>query len=446
MHQIVLRGKIEYLLLYICLALPIHETSQIIIYNVTGSNIAVFLIKYAKDGLVVVAILFFFLTSKDLFHRKWDFNLLDLIFIAFYILLLAFLVLPIGPATVANKLIYFKNVSMIGIMYFFGRNLELSDINILWVFRSLLLVITVAFFVVLFESLSDTHFQSMIGFERFQKEINETDPTGHYGLNWTFEAAGGKKRFASIMANPLAFAASSVMIFAFAFILYISSPFGSNRLVYFLAGFLSLSCLILSYSRSSFGAFFLLLIFIAFLFRYYRLILLAVLLLGISSVYIAYFAADDVRYYIIDTLSLADSSSLNHILEWLEAVDSITANPFGIGMATSGNTGGVEEDLKIGGENQFLVFGVQFGVQGMLLYILTIFLSIWYSVRAYFLTKRQIDRLVPFVAASFKFALLMPLFTANSENYVFTSFLSWLFVGYSVRLYQRLRHSKSVAR
>ena len=56
------------------------------------------------------------------------------------------------------------------------------------------------------------------------------------------------------------------------------------------------------------------------------------------------------KYLIEDTLTFRNSSSLSHLIEWIEAIISMTENPFGIGLAMSGNAGGVDQTLKVGGE------------------------------------------------------------------------------------------------
>ena len=52
---------------------------------------------------------------------------------------------------------------------------------------------------------------------------------------------------------------------------------------------------------------------------------------------------------------------------------SILDNPFGIGLAMSGNAGGVDQSLKVGGENQFLIIGVQMGILTLVVYSLILF-------------------------------------------------------------------------
>ena len=86
------------------------------------------------------------------------------------------------------------------------------------------------------------------------------------------------------------------------------------------------------------------------------------------SIIIFYFSSEEFQFLIIDTLTFTNTSSLGHLIEWLEGLISIYENPFGIGLAMSGNAGGVDQSMKVGGENQFLIFGVQMGLI-MLLFI-----------------------------------------------------------------------------
>ena len=57
------------------------------------------------------------------------------------------------------------------------------------------------------------------------------------------------------------------------------------------------------------------------------------------------------------------------------------------------------------------------------------------SVKTYFNAQTGIDSVIPFIAAAAKFGLLIPLFTANAELYLFVSFITWWMVGLNVRKY-----------
>ena len=73
-------------------------------------------------------------------------------------------------------------------------------------------------------------------------------------------------------------------------------------------------------------------------------------------------------FFVLDTLTFENPSSLGHLIEWLEAIESMIDSPQGIGLAMSGNGNGVDNDNSVGGENQFLIFGVQMGILGLIIY------------------------------------------------------------------------------
>ena len=125
-----------------------------------------------------------------------------------------------------------------------------------------------------------------------------------------------------------------------------------------------------------------------------------------------------------------NTSSLGHLIEWIEGVNSMIQNPMGIGIAMSGNANGVDQAIKIGGENQFLIYGVQMGFLGLLIYISILFKAIKNGLKVFELSKKQHIRSISFVAALTKIGLLIPLFTANAELYLFVAFISWFLIGF----------------
>jgi hypothetical protein len=105
-------------------------------------------------------------------------------------------------------------------------------------------------------------------------------------------------------------------------------------------------------------------------------------------------------------------------------------NPMGIGIAMSGNANGVDQAIKIGGENQFLIYGVQMGLLGLLIYISILIKAIKDGLKVFKLSRKQHIRSISFVAALTKIGLLIPLFTANAELYLFVAFISWFLIGF----------------
>jgi len=158
----------------------------------------------------------------------------------------------------------------------------------------------------------------------------------------------------------------------------------------------------------------------------------------IFGIYVVFFASEDFYFFVVDTLTFENSSSIGHVVEWLLALDSMIANPLGIGLAMSGNAGSVTDELRVGGENQFLIYGVQLGWIGMLLYILIIASGVVLSLRVFYGTDSTPKARIAFVGAATKVGLLLPLFTANAEMYTYVAWVSWWMIGFSVREYGRV--------
>ena len=219
--------------------------------------------------------------------------------------------------------------------------------------------------------------------------------------------------------------------------LFLFSGYRNNQLVYGMVFLFAVGNIYFSYSRGAIAALFLMMFFLAYVMRYYKLIYVTIFSILLFAIYIFQFAPDDTKHFVEDTITFQNPSSVGHLVDWLQGVESMATNPLGLGLATSGNAGGVEGDLKVGGENQYIIYGVQLGVLGMLLYILVMAYAITYSVKAFKRAASAKEKVVPLVAATTKFGLLLPLFTSNVEIYLFVSLISWWLVGQSVRIYTR---------
>ncbi len=387
--------------------------------------------------MVFITLLSWLLYKRNLFTTPIRLQPTDYLFIALIGYALLYLFLPIGEVSFVNKTLYFKNILMLGLMYLLGRIMMLESYQVVSILKIILTVTVLAFILNLFEKSIDTHFQTFIGYANLNQDINGIDPAGVHGLTYTFGAESGAKRFAAFFENPLGLASAMLMSFSGAFFLFLNSK--TKRYQYGVLVLISVGSLLFAYSRSSLVGLFLIMFFIAIILGYYKLILYGFLMVVLFFASIFLFAGDDLRYFVIDTFNLADSSSIGHVVEWLEGIESIISNPMGIGLGTSGNAGGVNEELKVGGENQFIIFGVQLGIPFLMLYISLLFSSIYYSVKAYKLGSTISERAFPFMAATFKFAFLLPLMTSNAEIYLYVAYLSWWMVGYSIQTFEKLK-------
>ena len=293
--------------------------------------------------------------------------------------------------------------------------------------------------IIIIEKISGVHLHSLIGFSQYHLDIYDQEPAGPYHLTWTFVASGGQKRFAALFANPLELAASMLLSISMAYYFFTHSRIQSNRRFFLMVLVVAIMTVVFAYSRASFVAVFMMFLVIAVLLRYYGLLVGIATVFVLVLLYLVTLAPRDVQYFVLDTISFRETSSITHAIEWFEAIESIQAYPLGTGLATSGNAGGVESDLKVGGENQFLVYGVQLGVIGLMIYSLIYVTAIFSSARVFRQHEGTLIAGVPLIAAATKAGLFLPLMTANAETYMYVSMITWWMVGYSLQMDKRAR-------
>ena len=432
-------GKIEYLLIYICTCLPIYTTLQAQAFKIFENENIVTMIKFSKDLIFIYTFLIFLLGNNiHLFKRRFKFSIIDKLILLFTFLVTIYALVPVGEADLLSKLIYAKNLYIISITYLIGRNISLDEGFFTLVQKILKsLILFIAFFL-FFEFIFSTHFHKLIEFSNYNSVINEIDSQGNYGLSWSFESQGSAPRYAAFFADPLELSASLLLLISMLLFNFWNNKKNIN---YFLI-FLIVVAFLLSFSRGSIVACIGIILFGLLLNKNYKILLSMLVLVLISILSLFYFASDEIRYMIIDTIKFENTSSLGHLVEWIEGILSILENPFGIGLAMSGNASGVDESFRVGGENQFLIFGVQMGVLSVIVYILILFFIIKRSSKVY-LNTSNFDKHISFIVACTKLGLLLPLLTANAELYLFVSLATWFFAGYVESRYTNLKFEKN---
>ena len=424
------------MLLYIACFLPFYTTFQIIVFNAFDNVLLVNLIKYSKDFVFFTSFVLFILgTRKGLLDTEIKLSFLDKLIACFLLLTFIYLIIPFGEAAFLSKIIYSKNIFLIGIVYFFGRKTRFHSKNWNSILKIIIGLTALSFIVAFIENIMGIHLHSLIGYADYNMRINDIDPQGNFGLNWSFERQGANPRFASFFADPLEFSASLLLFFSASLWYYLHSKLRNNKIIYLGLMFVVSYSFLLAFSRGAILAAVLVLCFGLFISKNYKILFTGLSIVLIAFLYNLFFASEDTRYLIEDTLTFQNSSSLGHLLEWIQGLLSIYENPFGVGLAMSGNASGVDQSIKIGGENQFLIYGVQMGVIAVLLYLLIIVKSIVNSVITY---KRNISdshRSISFITACIKLGLIIPLFTANAELYLFVALFSWYLVGQVESIY-----------
>ena len=439
LQEMIVKGKWTYFIFFLAAFLPIYITYLSLTYLNTRSEVLVTVFQALKDGVVGIALVVAILFQKKPAEYTFRPQSTDWLMGSFLIIAFCFLVLPIGEVPFLTKASYFKGMLLPGLAYFLGRNTVFDERELSRFFSMIFIVAILAFAVNLMEQfVLQAHIQQHTGYALYNLVINDTYPTGNFGLSWTFETQALTKRLASFFADPLELASSVLLGFAAGLIWFLTSK-REEGFPYLVVMLCSMGSLFFSSSRSAFGGFFIMLFFIAVIFKLYRLILFGFSLVTAFVIFVVFFASDDFYYFVIDTLTFQNASSVGHVVEWVIALESMIENPFGVGLAMSGNSGSVTDEVRIGGENQFLIYGVQLGFIGMFLYILILGFSISRSIRVFRLTENVMTARLAFTAAAVKTGLLFPLFTANAELFAYVNWITWWMVGYAMNEYSKIK-------
>ena len=434
----VFEGKWEYVVFFLILYLPAYNTMLSLVLQATDSREVVMVFQFLKEGVLLLGLSTFLIFTKNLWEFPIRLNRVDVLFLMFLGLALLYVLIPLGESSSINKGLYFKNMAMPGAFYFLGRNTIFDPREEAKIFKIVFFIAFTAFAVNLVELAFDTHLQQFTGYARFNLLMNDMPVTGNYGLTWTFETQAMTKRLASFFSDPLELASSVMLGFSAGLIWYLTTKRDSSRF-YLLIMVCSAGSLLLSSSRAAFAAFFVMLLFIAVVFSLKRLIILSVLLMLFFIIGVVYFAPKEFYFYVLDTLTFQNPSSAGHLLEWILSWTTMIENPLGIGLATSGNMSSVEEEIQLGGENQFLIYGVQLGFPGMILYIALLFAAVLYAIRVFNRSSDVMTARFAFVGATVKVGMMLPLFTANADMYGYVSWISWWMIGYALKSYGSLK-------
>jgi O-antigen ligase len=259
--------------------------------------------------------------------------------------------------------------------------------------------------------------------------------SGHYGLSWSFEINEGLKRFASFFSNPLEMAGSTLVAVSMLLAAYTTQD---NKIIIDKFGWLVTAAtafaVLFALSRSSLVGYVLLIYVYSLLTNRKEITYFFYLLIGIAVLYLIYLLNDRHTYdYIISTFQLADTSSVGHVLEWIEGVQSMMDFPLGRGLGESGRVSAALQE-NVGGENQFIIVGVQTGIISLIIYLIIFILCIryfWLGFKSSNFALRKIGLSLLLM----KIAFIMPMLTSNFDSYSYILYLSWLLTGIFITSY-----------
>ncbi len=435
------------LLAFIIFGLPIYTTTLIVLFD-SGLGKMISVVQPLKELLVLATL---GLTVWQL-RVRFRPQLVDYCLIAYFCYALLYVFLPIGQYGVAEKIIAFKSSTFFVLVYFVGRFLNPREVYISKYFHYILILAIAATVLLFFEIIADRHFQTLIGYSDYFFYYYNQPISGNYGLTWTFEASSGLKRFASFFANPLEFSAATLIALAVIAGIYTDDR---NRFRPTTFGITAIAAtqfsILFALSRASLVSYFLMIYAYALITRKKQLLLW--MHMGILAVvlYISFFLVwwnPDLHEFIYETVTFTNTSSVGHVIAWLDGIEAMVSSPLGLGLGESGRVAVADND-SIGGENQFIIIGVQTGIIALILYLAVLVMIIRTCLR-WFPHLKGKEKKLCLALLLMKVGIVIPLLTSELETSMYISYLTWFFSGLFMNIIAAkgplpvLKHAKAV--
>jgi hypothetical protein len=417
------------IIIFICIGLPIYINSLSITY-MYGFDKAIGAMQFLKELVVLIALGLILYQLK----KKPKFTSTDWMVASFLVYTFIYSVLPIGSYDFVTRLLAFKSLSFFCILYFVGRLINARQILLSKPLKMIGVITIIAAIIVIIEYLRNEHLHVNTGFTDFLVKYFDGEQSGNYGLIWTFETETGLKRFGSIFGSPLEMGASMLLTLSFVLAFYteetkklVLTKFGSLMLV---ASFI---CILLALSRASFIGYLIIIGLYAIITK--NKIIMKLIYIGISLalIYFIYFITQtDIYDFVVESITFSNASSLGHLLEWAEGFNAMITSPFGLGLGESGRISMGTKD-NTGGENQFIITGVQVGLPMLLLYI-TIHIQLIKVAYKNIQNKAFKIKRIALILFLFKMGIILPMFTSNTEAFIYISYMTWFLSGLLVNL------------
>lgn len=423
------RNKYDGIVRFIVFGLPIYTIALSVSYLYGFSYLNPFLQSLKETAIILTLGLLIYKLNK-----KIRFHIIDKLMLIFFFYVLIYVFLPLGSYGFFQKVLAFKSLCFFPLVYFTGRMIDPKNINFTEILHYICLLSILAGCVLLFEVSINTHLQTFSGYAAYNSHFFDQDPAGSYGLSWTFEIENGMKRFASFFSTPLEYAAATLISISALTALITDN----NNKVHFnrftiIATASTLFAISFALSRASFASYFIILYTYAVIteqkkvlriFHYSVLIIIAFFLFVTIK--------GDFLDFVINTIQFTNASSAGHVLEWLNGIESMIAHPLGIGLGESGRISAFA-GLNTGGENQFIIIGVQVGIIALAIYLFVYVKLIAIAAKIIKERKGKVRKLAIFIIL-IKLGLIIPLFTAEVESYIYISYLLWFLSGLFVAM------------
>lgn len=435
----VLKGRRDGVLTFIILGLSMYTTAMSVTYMI-GLKLLVPIFQYFKEVLILCTLV---LNIVNLKYRP-RFHLIDYAIFSFLALTLIYALLPIGEQSFTERLLAFKSTSFYIVVYFTGRLMDPQNVFISKYFNYLVLLTIAAGAVLLGEIVMNQHLQTITGYADYVYYFFNFEPSGMFGLSTTFESEGGYRRFASFFANPLEHAAATLLALSVILALYTTNE---NKFKVTNLGMAALGASLLSIlfalSRAPMLSYFLIIYVYALVTKHKTIVRLFHTAGICAGLYVVYLFSDVTQKknglveVFMNTIDFSNPSSVGHVVEWVTGINAMIENPMGLGLGASGRVAGSLGE-NIGGENQFIIIGVQAGIFALLLYLYIYVMFIRTSIRGLRYLEGK-ERQVCLAVLLIKVGFFIPLLTSEVESSSYISYMNWFLSGLLISIIMRPR-------
>lgn len=425
----VLNGDRAGVLIFLIFGLSIYTTAMSVAFML-GLKSLIPIFQIFKE-LLILSVLILNIAAL---RRRPKFHLIDYFIFAFLLYLVIYAILPIGDQSFVNRLLSLKSISFYIMVYFTGRFIDPKTIYINEYFNYIILLTIAAAAVLVVELATQSPLQFHTGYFDYSYYFFNLDADGPYGLLMSFNSDSGYIRFGSFFTNPLEHAGATLLALAVILGLYTTdnNKFNINGIGMLALGASFLSILF-SISRAPLASYFIIIYVYAIITKRKLIVNTIQAAFGLAAIYIIYLFFQFENNHtgmlavILNTIDFSDPSSIGHLLAWTEGVFSIIQHPFGLGLGSSGRVGASLNE-NIGGENQFIILGVQAGIIALILYLIVFVMFIKISFKWLPVLKGK-ERKLCITVFLIKIGFLISTLTSEIESSSYISYMNWFLSG-----------------
>lgn len=432
-------GNTSGLLIFIIFGLSMYTTAMSVTFLYGLKDIIPVLQSFKELMILLVLILnLFALRHIPRFH------LIDYLILGLFIYLILYAILPIGAQGFFGRLSSLKSISFYFVVYFAGRLFDPKKVYINKYFSFFILLAIGAAIVLIIELVTHTPLQFRSGYFDYVYYFFNLDADGPYGIAVTFHSDSGYTRFASFYTNPLEHAIGSVLAMAIILALFTDD---NNKLRISNLGIAGLCAtalsIIFALSRAPLASYCLVIYVYALITKRKLIVNTIHVCFAIGAAYVIYLFAQFENNHtgliavLLNTIDFSDPSSVGHLIQWTEGIISIAQHPLGLGLGTSGVVGASLNE-NVGGENQFIIMGVQAGLIAVFLDLAIFILFIRISYKWINLLKGK-ERKLCIAVFLIKVGFFISTLTSELESSSYLSYMNWFLSGLLIAVIMQTR-------